>query len=331
MAFCVNNPKSKTGFWPKSCGEVKNGKSCKKPGGACSGKPSYGILRYIGQALPISVFWRRDGGEMKYSKPLKISGKVLKVDDVERLSSIVESEFSKSNLPSKKVKKGEIDPCVISVMLPASKKYILRGDDEMQYESDDKDEVFTKHGPLATSRIIAVEMSFEDRNEDKGISIKLNHGSEVSETGNRIVVSSNDETWTDGIYKKAETILGECKDQTVFTWKYRLGLFFLISAIMGLILSEAVVIFSHFIWNAAIDVQSFAVMFAFSFLFISASISPVLVGRIERMYPNVELVTGPDHLRPEAIGRKRLDKWIELVIVPLVISIVMFLIGSFIH
>lgn len=68
------------------------------------------------------------------------------------------------------------------------------------------------------------------------------------------------------------------------------------------------------------------VVISFSSLSLLAEIIPSLSRKIEALYPDVELLVGPEHLQREVRKRRRLLSLLSIVIIPTLISIVVALV-----
>lgn len=85
---------------------------------------------------------RINGDAMKISKELNITGVIIKPSDIRELAKKVYEEYESDNESDRK-----------------RINFILKGNDETQYESEDI-EIFSDRGILDTRRIIGIEMTY---------------------------------------------------------------------------------------------------------------------------------------------------------------------------
>ncbi len=258
--------------------------------------------------------------------PIEISGRVITIDAIKKLANVIENEYSESmtkSKPSEKQARASKSsfPEVVHVLLPPTKKYILKSADKTQYEDDDS-HIFAEKGRLYDKRIVAIEMDFSDRENDKNISVKLEHGNVSSDISNVITVSGKDEIWANGVHRTLENLIKDCKEQPKFTPFRRAVLLLTLSPIFAALFTETIIILSKLAVSGAVwDISAWSFLFFWIFIIGLWFVTP-LVKRIEKLYPSVELVTGPEHMRIEESGRKKLWTLIAYYVIPFVFLVI---------
>ncbi|KUK04518.1 MAG: hypothetical protein PWR26_1283 [Methanosarcinales archaeon] len=236
---------------------------------------------------------------MKISKELNITGVIIKPSDIRELAKKVYEEYESDNESDRK-----------------RINFILKGNDETQYESEDI-EIFSDRGILDTRRIIGIEMTYFNYSNNKRISIKLDHTVRDYGWGNSISVSGSNELWVNGIIKNFEGIISNWEKQVILPHKYGwfLAIIFMIIFVGGIGLL-CLNFLSKLEWSIA---------FGFSFG-ISFWLASYLVDELKKLYPIVELRTGPEHTQVEAKKRRKVYAIISIGVIPLIISLVVELI-----
>lgn len=156
------------------------------------------------------------GDGVKVRKRLKISGVVVKSKDIRQLAERIYKEYIQDLERDQDSR--------VSVM------FILYSSDGTQYESENT-EFLSEEGILDTRRILSVEMNYYNYSEGKNISVDLSHHIDSSSSSiNKVIVSSNDESWADGILKWIEDTISNWQKQK--NWPYRYG--WLLAAAIGI-------------------------------------------------------------------------------------------------
>jgi hypothetical protein len=181
----------------------------------------------------------------------------------------------------------------------------LSRSDNRSYEYVSVD-VLAQGGVLEKRRIIEIGMTYSDREGQRDIAVNLKHG---NYTMNGIAVSGTNENWVDALIHQVTDCVKAWKRQPIWARSWYLWLCGIFPAIgFGLMFVN---LFPNF-FNIAL-----AKAVAFEFGFIASF--PLLV-LIRRLYPSVELLTGPHHSQTEVIFRGRLARfvtWLVSVFAPL--------------
>lgn len=216
---------------------------------------------------------------------------------------------------------------------PLSLKFILRSEDGTQYEDKDMS-VFLENGVLNTRKIVSVEMRYYNGKDDKDISIGLYH-SVNPDYANQISVSGLDENWVNGTFTGLQDTLKNCEKQKTFFANH--GVLVRLSFLVCFVFSLYVI--SGFLFDLIVKFITFSSaktqhsvrlisigVICLSGISIWAELTSTLATKIEALYPNVELLVGPEHLQREARKRRRLLSLLLIVIIPTLISIVVALV-----
>ncbi len=255
---------------------------------------------------------------MKFVKRLPIRGLVLTHKSIAEIAQNISNEYE-----SALSQKGEKDYSYISL------NFILRSEDGTQYE--DKDiSMFKEDGILMTRKIISIEMRYLAEKGEKHISIGLHHSLETN-YANEILVSGLDEKWVEGTFAGLQEVFSLSQKQQSFFHKHHtlvsllfLGCFvFFVYEISGIVFN----FIAKFItfpnpetkhsWESA---SSWALPLISLYLFTFVAIK--MTDKLGELYPNIELLLGPEHLRREAGKRRKLFCLLSIVIIPFIIGII---------
>lgn len=257
------------------------------------------------------------GDTIKISRELKIYGRIVKPDNIRELAKRVYEEYVSDKSNHKDI------------------NFILRGIDETQYESEDI-KIFSNNGILDTRRIIAVEITYSNHTNDKRISIKLKHTITDYEWGNVIFVSGSDKLWVDGVIKYFEDTIANWEKQPNWPHKYGSLLAVIFAVGIGIGIGLLCLNILNFIFAYVIVVHPISPkpgwIIVLQVLFISLGLSSgiwpacYIANKLKRLYPIVELRTGPKHMQLETKRKKLVAAVISRGILPLVISLIVELI-----
>lgn len=250
--------------------------------------------------------------EMKIRREFKITGVIVKPSNIRELSKKVYEEY-KSDKESRN----------------KSINFILKGIDGIEYESDDI-KVFSDNGILDTRRIIEVEMRYVNHTNGKRISIQIEHTLIAHVGVNYVFVSGPDEMWVNGIIRNFEDIISSWEKQVTWPHKYDWFLTIIFAIGIGLLYLN----FLEFIFTPIIHPISPAPQWAVELrpiLILIYYVSGILFGmwpasyivkELKKLYPIVELRTGPEHTQVEFKKRRKLYAIISTGIIPLIISLI---------
>ena len=259
--------------------------------------------------------------DLKVYKSYTISGVVITLENFRELSNIIYKEYERDSKNKKHT----------------SIKFISKSSDNTRYESSEKD-IFLEGGFLDLKRIIAIEMYYNNYEDDKSISIDIEQSTRKKFIGNEVSVSGHNEVWVNGVIKSIESCSSNWKKQVYWPYKFKWPLIILFAIGIGLLYLN----FLEFMFRYVIVLQKVVpkpewvisfrpvLMFiyylaGFAFAYMPAS---YIVSKICELYPKVELDIGPEHLNKEKIKRKKLYIIVFVGLVPLIIAIIIELIKS---
>ena len=249
------------------------------------------------------------GSDMQISRGLKIKGYVVKPQDIRELAKKVYEEYeSDDEKPNYK----EI-------------KFILKEADGIRYESEDL-KILSENGLLDTRRIIGVEIAYFNYKSMRGISVKLDHAPRDYGSENYIYVSGPDELWVNGVIKSFESIIANWEKQVSLLYNYSWPL----QAVFALVIGFPLFYLLHQIYSSPSSESQLgtkiAVFVDYFIYFMLAFIlgmwpASIIVDQLKKLYPIVELRTGPQHTHMEANRRKKLYFILTMGVLPLIISL----------
>lgn len=258
---------------------------------------------------------------MKIKKTYKISGVVVKQENIRELANIIHKEYTKK---SNKDKHTKIE-------------YILKSCDNNQYESENKD-IFLKGGFLDSKGIIAIEMDYYNYEDDERIFIDIEHSNENRIFRNEITVSGHNEIWVNGVIKSIECCISNWKKQIEWPYKFKWPLIILFAIGIGLLyLNFLEFLFRYIVvlqpvspkpeWTISLrPIMMFIYYLAgFAFGYFPAS---YLMSKICELYPEVEFDIGPEHLKKEKVRRKKIFMIITVGLLPLIIAVIIEVLKS---
>jgi hypothetical protein len=256
---------------------------------------------------------------MKIIKSAPIRTVILTPQKVKEIAQQIYDEYERD---TKQI--GEKD------YFPPNLKFILRSEDGTQYE-DKEMSMFLENGVLYTRKIVSVEMRYYyTRKDDKEINMGLYHSVD-SAYANRISVSGLDEKWVNGTFSGLQDTLKNCEKQKTFLANHYVlvTLLFLACFVFSAYVISGFLfdLIAKFITFSSAETQHSVRLISIGVICLSgisiwAELASKLGTKIEALYPDVELLVGPEHLQREARKRRRLFRLLSIVIIPTLISTV---------
>jgi hypothetical protein len=171
--------------------------------------------------------------------------------------------------------------------------------------------------------ITEVELQFAEKTSDCRLSVKLRHSGTNRLPGN-ITAEGMDSDWVNTSIKIFEDFLAECGNQSGFVRKYKypiiitiIGLFslFLVNFIKFFIKAE--VSFPKIVSNIFKDDLIYYIVI---FTVVSTTPAIMIYRWLKKLYPDVDIQTGPDSGKLQKERRNKIFLLIIAVIIPVVIS-----------
>jgi hypothetical protein len=260
---------------------------------------------------------------MIIKKDYYISGVVVTPANIWELANRINDEYKK-----------DIENCNEGEKSRLRIAFILNSFDGTQYESQDIT-MLSADGILSTRKIISVEISYRVTFMDKSINVRLFHSSQKSRY-NSVQIKGCDEVWTNGVLTSIKEIITTWKKQNPRYKKYRTPLVCFGAITIGWSLRSIL----YFIGETLRKITHINISVSNETLQLLKSTSPLLtlldyaayfglglfaitaaLNKIDDLFPDVEFLTGPEHMQTESLKRKRLYKIITVVILPLLIAI----------
>jgi len=258
---------------------------------------------------------------LRETRRITIADKVFTANDLWRLATILEKQRA--------LAKGTEQHFEVSFSI-AFENRITR--------EADSPEILTEEELNASSRPIAVEMSFNNFTLKRSVSIRLMHGNFPS--FNTIVVSGSESRWLNRAFSDLQEAIARVAPQKVWLARYQVILTLLIALFMGHSVSallklfvDLLVRYSHPVTVAAPTWihQIFELIAASPVISILLSITwrlvlgmswgaPALTSWIISLWPSVEFDFGLEHVKVEKSRRKKLAIALSLIVLPLLIS-----------
>jgi hypothetical protein len=165
--------------------------------------------------------------------------------------------------------------------------------------------------------------------DELNIEINLKH-SKTCTTENSIIVEGTNEIIVNGIVSQITQMTDQWKPQETWPNKYQVPLIFAISIGLSLSISEIFFSVFNFILYHRIAPEIWIVFVG------SLPLMPILfvvalfiINKISSIYPCIEFSIGPDHQRYEQIKRGQLNTLIWEIVIPIIISLVFYILPLF--
>ena len=195
-------------------------------------------------------------------------------------------------------------------------RFTLRGADGTQYDTREVG-FLDKGGVLETRTIVSIEMSFDNWDEDRRLSISLRHGGGAY---NSAIVSGTDETWVNGSIQWVKDCVSNWRKQVMWPHRHPVllwigstgilfaGWFMLLRAVaMGTDTSERVTDFLALLFALGVVGMGYGAF--------------LLVLWLQGLYPKVEFAMGPEHQQVEKGKRGKVYVVVAVVFAPLLVSV----------
>ncbi len=271
---------------------------------------------------------------VKVSDTYSFHGKVLEPKDIRQLAKIVHTEYTTecSDLDQKRKEENE--------RAKAEKRYTDSGRimvPKIEFSlSTESGKTFEAIGMevfedeyLEDKRIVSVSISYHSYESGKSIDIRIGHEVRESSLHNRVNVSGYDENWVNGVIRRVENTIGDSRNQyTLLTRHWYIVPLLISLAIAWLAASITIAILN--VSSGSSDASSFdlAYLFFLYSLMIGWVTFLVVPDRIRKLFPAVELATGPDYARSEETRRRKISYWLSGIILPTLIGIAITLVAG---
>jgi hypothetical protein len=232
----------------------------------------------------------------------EIKSKIFKPDDIRRIAKLF--EVIAIEFVGKISEKDRM--CDLS--------FSIESVDDATYSSNSI-EIFQQEGLIDTKNIKRIHMSFQSYKPRATVEIHIcdsRYG-----FGNSIEVSGLDSTWVSGIYSKLLDSLNSCQLQNSLGTKYKWPLSILSTILIGLSFVGIANLILNFTSESGIKISYWV---AFSAL----GLSVIMSVPIEKMWPNVEIISGNNKLQASSM----IKGIFYVILVPLIVAIIANLVSK---
>jgi hypothetical protein len=245
---------------------------------------------------------------IKERRKFSFADKIITPSTIRKLAGILKNEAESYN---------EINQAFLYYSIDAS--------DDSSYESGDI--VIFNDGLLMDSKkLIKVVMRFQTLIGDKNIEIQLTHTEDEESTSNYIIISGTNTTWVNGIITRLVEIINQSEKQPAVRRYFHnlcIPLFILMNILFYRIISPL------FIDKGKNDWVNLILLFA-PICFVGLSFK-YFNNYINEAWPVVELQTGRNYQQLSLIKRRKLIGIINLILIPLLLSLVYDLLKNIFH
>jgi hypothetical protein len=215
-----------------------------------------------------------------------------------------------------------------------SEKYINTSHSGIEFTSSDKSkysfsfkEISEAKDVLDTKQIIEVELYFSENMLDSKFVLKLRH-SDTFSGSSYALVEGEDSDWVNGTIKLLENFLITCRNQSIFVEKNKILIFGSTILLLILFLHNLIVffirtkvIFPKIVGNMFSENLIYVIMVL---LLISATPAVLIYKWLIRLFPGIEIQTGPNSDHEKKERRIKLLLLAILIIVPTILSFFLF-------
>jgi hypothetical protein len=237
----------------------------------------------------------------------------------QELRTIIELPFSKEVESSKNYKQLLEEWREVRQLISENEKVIRTHKVKLNFEITTKNETTSFNDIGNTSRMIRNEkilefgITFFDYIEQKNLKIKLMHGQSC--IGNYISISGGNEEWVRSTYDLMKNKIDTWKTQFKFT-KYQPLIMLSLFAI------PALLFYAVFVKAPFSGIFGWLILIL---LFGSIFIPPFIIGQMSDIFPCIELQTGAENLHFEKSKRNKIIGLVVSILIPTVIAVITIL------
>lgn len=258
---------------------------------------------------------------MKHSKKIIIRSRVFALDDLKRIGEVFEKQRKLADRSDHR----------------AHSQFEIQFSDNTSVESHST-EILNDDVLNAPGRPVEIRFVFRNYSLDRHLSFSISHGE--STYGNVATISASETTWLNDNFAALNKAIDTAKPQTFWFRKHPTLLLHLIAFGLGALIHLVIaailwgIIYASGTQNLKIDVaddwNAFLSALAplwFTLLWLSRWFTGVIWafpvrGWLLRLWPNIELDVGVEHMKIEKQQRQRLGIVLSLIVVPIATSAV---------
>jgi len=254
--------------------------------------------------------------EITESRNVKVAGKIITLDSVMKLASIVFDKYKETD------SSGESSRIEFSIDC----------EDGSNFTSSDLT-IFSKGSIVEDKKVVSVTLDYYSYSLNQKIEVVLTHGN--SDYRNYIRVKGTNSDWVNGVIKRLEETTLSFKPQNRFLYEKEKIIDFILSIGIGALYFNAigmipfepsdtpppdwlVGIYNLFV---GLGVLAYVVKYAF-YHFIGMWPAFFVMNKLKELWPSIEFQIGPEHLFVEKKRRLWIVSAIMTGVVPLVLSLV---------
>jgi len=252
------------------------------------------LLGWNGMAIP-----------RRTTAPVRVSGVIVNPDDIRKLADFVWRQYQ-HDLEKLRRREREQESFIW---------FTLTRSDGRTYEGHSMN-VACEGQVLETKKIVEFEIAYEDNEEQKSIVVDLRHDS-MSFRRDLAIISGFNEEWVEAMAGGISDLVNGWRKQPRLVQGKRLLLLSAVPLVgFGLVTAA---IFRSFM---GVDLIIEPALYLVSFIF--AAVPTVAVSMFVRgLYPDFELLMGPEHSQRERGMRRKLVALLTLFVVPLIVGILL--------
>ena len=267
---------------------------------------------------------------MKQTRQITIRDRIFTMSDLQRVAALFEKQ------PRSAEESNRFD----------SLKFLIRFSDDTSTESDSSN-ILTDSVVLGPARPVDIRFSFHNYSLDLHLTFEIRHGDGTY--GNVATIAAPDSTWVNDNFVALKESIDTAKPQTFWFRRHPTILLNLIALGVGSLIQLVITVFIDLFvaWSGASNLipplsetwRAIIVKFL-PLLIIFQWLSRWLVGFgfafdirnwLFRLWPNIELDIGTEHLKTEKLQRNRLVAVITLIVLPIITSIIYDVLRYFGH
>lgn len=269
---------------------------------------------------------------MREKRELQIENKIFTITNLADLIRLFVNQSNEIGNISREIKRQELVRKGLPELI-ISEGYIISGHVDIVLISSDNSkynfssEEFEEAIEILNSKkITGVELNFSEKISETRFVIKLSQSDSLSDSG-YVFLEGKDKSWINVSMKRVEDFLISCKNQSVFIRKFKIPLIIGIIAILSFFLLNLIeffikteVSFPKLVGNIFRDDLIYYIIL---FVMVTATPSVLIYRWLRKLYPVIELQTGPDSGKLLRERRNKLIIMTLAIIVPVVISVLL--------
>ncbi|TRX31649.1 hypothetical protein FNW52_18550 [Flavobacterium sp. ZT3R18] len=192
--------------------------------------------------------------------------------------------------------------------------YSVDATDNTSFESQ-SNEIFTENQIIESRVVRKVVMRFYTKDNSKNIEVQMVHLINDENSENFISVSGDEPNWVNGVLSRLSEIINNAENQSKFKDRFS-----------GWIISAVFVLFNveyfRLVHFEKTQYELLATLYVIGVPILSASAAFGLHAYIEKLWPSVELQTGPEYLQLATKKRNNMKWLMATIFFPILLAII---------